>query len=457
VTTGHDVVLIVVVGLQADHVQGLGALAALGTRFTRCFAPSGADPQWGRLSQATQPCGALVRSAAIHDRSLTTVLETIDLAETIVVVTSDDRADRDADPLPRGLRHVPLLVSLPEPLRARYAPPPVEERVASTLDVLPTLATLVGGSPAGFPGEFLFDLPTHRLLQAEDREGRYELCYPLKSIRLAGEGTRTELAYNLAYDPDERVDLLAERAPAVSDGEPITFVIVVNDRDELATNLLASPVTRSSRHEWLLIDNEHNRRSTSVSRLYADALAAARNDLVFFMHQDLYLPAGWEARMYEALGELEELDPRWGVLGAVGARAGPRGDKEWCGHWCDPHAYSRRGPLPAAVDALDEQWLGLRRSRGAAFDPDLPGFHGYGMDLCLTARAAGMKSYAVDAFVWHKWRLPNGALITRRDDSPKIVARRTASFEADFDAAVAYVDRKWARYKPFHGTSWSWT
>src|SRR4051812_49354761 len=100
--------------------------------------------------------------------------------------------------------------------------------------------------------------------------------------------------------------------------EAITFVTVVNDFAELDHNLLASPVRADSAHEWILIDNVSNRLADSITPLYCDALECATHDLVFFFHQDVYLPDAWEEGMYAALYDLEASDPNWGVVGAVG-------------------------------------------------------------------------------------------------------------------------------------------
>jgi hypothetical protein len=126
------------------------------------------------------------------------------------------------------------------------------------------------------------------------------------------------------------------------------------------------------------------------------------------------------------------------------------------GHWCDPSGYYRLLPLPHEVEALDEQWLGLRRSRGFGFDPGMPGFHCYGIDLSLTGRERGLKSYAIDAFVWHKFKDRRGRLIRMREDSEKIRARWSDTFQAGFEPCATFVERKWARYLPFQTTSWNW-
>jgi hypothetical protein len=288
-------------------------------------------------------------------------------------------------------------------------------------------------------------------------EIRSEMTYPLKRISVRKNDARREVAYNLAYDPEERQNLLAPLPQGIPNFEPITFVVAVNDAEELRLNLLSSPVARSREHQWLLIDNHGNARYTSISRLYDDAMRQAQHDLVFFIHQDVLLPDGWEEQMFRSLGALEQRDASWGVLGAVGALPPiPGSEKQLRGHWCDPSGYYRLGPLPQEVESLDEQWLGVRRSRGVGFDPDMPGFHCYGIDLSLAARERGLASYAIDAFVWHKHRERDGHLVTRREASSKIRRRWSDEFLAEFEPAADYVEAKWRKFLPFQTTSWTW-
>jgi hypothetical protein len=108
------------------------------------------------------------------------------------------------------------------------------------------------------------------------------------------------------------------------------------------------------------------------------------------------------------------------------------------------------------VQILDELLMIVRADSGVTFDPDLPGFHCYGADLCLSARDKGMKSYVVDAPVVHKLFRPDGSLIETGDKTHKIASRQTEEFRADFMRSADYVRRKWAKYLPFEGTSYRW-
>ncbi len=418
------------------------------------------------------------------DRKLEKVFARVDFDETIVIFVSDHGEGFEpglgrvhhCGRLHGDLTHVPLVVWLPERLRNSFKPPAVEERFCSILDIAPTTLTLLGDAVSGFPGYFLFDLPAHRRLEGSDRGYVYwnedcrresydtcrieissELTYPLKRIAVRKNDVLREYAYNLAYDPEEQDNLLETLPAAILNREPITFVVAVNDEEELRNNLLSSPVARAREHEWVLVENLENQRFTSISALYEHALKRATHDLVFFIHQDAFLPLGWEARMFQSLRILEDTAPTWGVLGAVGALPpAPGKSKELKGHWCDPSGYYDKGPLPHEVQSLDEQWLGLRKSRGIHFDPELPGFHCYGLDLSMTARDQGFRSYAIDAFIWHKYKNSDGYLVARREDSSKIRHRWSDDFMADFQPAADYVERKWRKYLPFQTTSWNW-
>ncbi len=442
--------------------------------------PEGLDPDLQiRHIQAKYDAG--IRAM---DRELETVLARVDFDGTIVIFVSDHGEGFEpglgrvhhCGRLHEDLTHVPLIIWLPRRLRERYDPPAAEERFCSTLDIAPTTLTLLGDAVSGFPGQFLFDLPAHRRLEGSDRgyifwnedsrresydtcriELRSELTYPIKTITVRRNDTCREYAYNLAYDPEEHDNLLEALPGEIPHHELVSFVVAVNDEEELRNNLLSSPVARSRDHDWILVENPENQRFTSISALYEHALKRARHDLVFFIHQDVFLSVGWEARMFQSLRRLEEIDPAWGVLGAVGALPPVPGEpKELKGHWCDPSGYYNRGPLPHEVQALDEQWLGIRQSRGVRFDPRLPGFHCYGLDLSLTARDLGLRSYAIDAFVWHKYKDSDAHLVARREDSRKITQRWSEEFMAGFRPAADYVEKKWKKYLPFQTTSWSW-
>lgn len=240
---------------------------------------------------------------------------------------------------------------------------------------------------------------------------------------------------------------------------PSTFVVAVDDPIELRRHVMASRAFQEGSHQWLFVENRGNRAYASISALYEDARRRARHAVLVFLHQDVFLPPDWEARVARRLDDLTRRDPNWGVVGVAGRAPRSQGvaDPPNIGHWSDPHRYHEPSvPLPAEVQILDELLMIVRPDAGVGFDPDLPGFHCYGADLCLAARDRGMKCYVVDAPVVHKLFRPDGSLIETGDKTYKIATRQTPEFRADFLRSADHVRRKWAKYLPFEGTSYRW-
>ena len=179
---------------------------------------------------------------------------------------------------------------------------------------------------------------------------------------------------------------------------PITFAIAVNDRNVLRNNLLSSPCFGSSHTHEIL----EQVGFTSAAVAYNRALELASNDLVVFAHQDLFLPQHWLTQLERSLEYLERFDPEWGVLGCWGAKS----TGELVGHIYSTGLGVIGQPFerPVSVQALDEIVLIMRKSSGLRFDANLPHFHFYGTDICLSAKGAGRESYAISAFCVHNTR-----------------------------------------------------
>lgn len=177
--------------------------------------------------------------------------------------------------------------------------------------------------------------------------------------------------------------------------QKVTFVAAANDREILARNLLASPCFRSPHNHQILVQEGFS----SAAEAYNDGLRRSTNELVIFVHQDVFLPDGWMSKLNVALKCLEETDPNWGILGCWGAKK----NGKYCGYVYSSGwgvlgtAFDR----PEPVQTLDEIVLIFRKSSGLFFDRDLPHFHLYGTDICMRAAKLGMKSYAMSAFCIH--------------------------------------------------------
>jgi Glycosyltransferase like family len=173
-----------------------------------------------------------------------------------------------------------------------------------------------------------------------------------------------------------------------------TVISITNNDEVLKSCLLSSPDIGSA-SEVLL-----QRGYTSAAIAYNRAIEKAQSDLLVLVHQDVYLPQGWLASLWQGLAVLSKVDPNWGILGVWGVA---ESSAEFTGFlYC-----AANGKLGGAfegvreVRSLDEVVLIMRKSSKLRFDEQLPGFHMYGTDICLEARRQGMRSYAIPAFCIH--------------------------------------------------------
>jgi GT2 family glycosyltransferase len=186
---------------------------------------------------------------------------------------------------------------------------------------------------------------------------------------------------------------------------PLSFAVCVSDDAILQANLLASPcLGRGSPHEVILI-----RGAPGAASGLNQAIERAKHELVVCVHQDVYLPRGWERRVYQQFRLAEERFGPIGVAGVYGVgevedRAGAPPAARRVGWIYDRDRLLRDGPeLPARASTLDEVVLILRRDMPLWFDPAL-GFHLYGADLCLRARERGPAVVVLEALCLHNSR-----------------------------------------------------
>jgi Glycosyltransferase like family len=208
--------------------------------------------------------------------------------------------------------------------------------------------------------------------------------------------------------------------------EAFTIAVSVNNEEALQRNLLLSPGLVDGDRNQLVI----TRRFTSASLAYNRAIEEAENDLIIFVHQDIYLPHTWFADLKRGLAFLELTGANWGVLGCFGSRKDAHGGLGRV-YTRGLGQHGRRITRPKPVETLDEIVLIIRKSSGLRFDPRLPHFHLYGTDLCMTAREKGMVNYAFQGFCVHN----TNQLLTL----PK-----------EFYTCYRYIRSKWAKYLPIY-------
>ncbi len=224
---------------------------------------------------------------------------------------------------------------------------------------------------------------------------------------------------------------------------PLSFV-VVRFSDEYEHNILRSPAVSDPLNQLVAVDNTGNLSFQNLSLAINFGLDQAVHPVVVVVHEDVYLAAGWHDRLETSLRTLEaEHDPSWGMVGAAGWTE--TGTVE--GHWKDPRMErdTLAGSAFREVERLDEHLLVLHRSSGLRFDPLLPSIHNLGLDLALTARTMGLRTYVVDAPTIHKFADEHGNPITAADDSPKLAYRQKYRnvHMADLACADEYLEHKW--------------
>jgi hypothetical protein len=187
----------------------------------------------------------------------------------------------------------------------------------------------------------------------------------------------------------------------------VSFVTCASNDKTLGANLLASPcLAPHSAHQVLVVKN-----CPSAADGLNVGIARSETEWVACVHQDVWLPAGWDQCIAE---QLDEAERRFGPIGVAGVYG--VGEVNAPSHPTQPLAAERVGwvrdrgrmlrdgpGLPAQVATLDELLLIVRRDTHLRFDPAL-GFHLYGADICLQAREQGLAVVALEALCHHNSR-----------------------------------------------------
>lgn len=234
-------------------------------------------------------------------------------------------------------------------------------------------------------------------------------------ILLARADGRRTAKYLGAYQYVFRGTPLAEvEAPKTT---PLSFVVCVSDDARLDVNLLRSPcLQKGTPHELLLM-----RKCKSVAEAYNRGLEQAKNEVVVFVHQDVYLPRGWPERLLEQMKLAEDRFGKVGVFGIQGMKAVEK-QAIHHGYVIDRDAVLGSGDvLPESVDTLDESLLVLRKPSDLRFDESL-GFDFYGADICLAAKGLGQQAVAVNALCLHNSLAGDSS--SRSDSSARALAKK---------------------------------
>jgi hypothetical protein len=170
----------------------------------------------------------------------------------------------------------------------------------------------------------------------------------------------------------------------------VAIACPVNREDILAQCLAASPDVVSG-----ALSLSTYRGWSRFGPLGNHILAEAHAAWLIIVHQDVYLPAGFAARLDNALDWLEEHQPNAAILGVGGVGVeGKLAGRAWSSGL--GQIVGNAEGLPRRVQSLDEMLIIVRVDTGLRFDEAMPGFHLYGTDLVLSAAQQGKSAWVAD-------------------------------------------------------------
>ena len=180
----------------------------------------------------------------------------------------------------------------------------------------------------------------------------------------------------------------------------VGFVACASNLQVLGQRLLSSPCLRPGGHMLTVYFNAHSAADGFNAAMAAAAGLASAPSWLVWVHQDVFLPEGWDTRFAQALAEAQQQFPKLAVAGVYGI-AGTGVNARRAGHLLDRGTMLLEPePLPCLVDSLDELLFAVRVDSGLQLDPAL-GFDFYATDLVLQAQALGWQCAVVDAFCEH--------------------------------------------------------
>ena len=212
------------------------------------------------------------------------------------------------------------------------------------------------------------------------------------------------------------------------------FVSCASDQQVLVQRLLASPCLGAGGHRLALHFNASSAAEGFNATMAAQAVAADEDRWLVWVHQDVFLPLGWDLGFTQALIGAQRQFRQLAVVGVYGV-AGAGALARRAGHVRDRGTLLREpAALPMLVDSLDEMLFAVRVGSQLQLDPAL-GFDFYATDLVLQAQARGLQCAVVDACCEHWSSTPSSGA------APRSLLQR-------IEASARVFEAKWAQRLP---------
>lgn len=173
--------------------------------------------------------------------------------------------------------------------------------------------------------------------------------------------------------------------------------------------LLDSINKNRKNHDVEIIPIINNDNKYSASNALNIGIDVSKSDILVFAHQDVRLLYNWFDKLDQVISEL---DDDWGAIGSAGIslKYGRNDIGRWGGSldvrtvavgsvWDSDESLSQPPYWDGVhettpVHCVDECVFILNKRTGLRFDSAFTGFHFYGVDICLQARAAGYTTYS---------------------------------------------------------------
>jgi hypothetical protein len=180
----------------------------------------------------------------------------------------------------------------------------------------------------------------------------------------------------------------------------LSFVVCASDMAVLGQRLLTSPCFVVGRQRLAVHFNASSAADGFNAAMVAVQTSGSEGAWLVWVHQDVFLPDGWDTQFSQAIIEAVQRFPNLAVAGVYGiADAGMAAKR--IGHVLDRGTLLRESALlPCLVDSLDELLFAVRVGSDLRLDASL-GFDFYATDLVLQAQAKGLQCAVVDAFCEH--------------------------------------------------------
>ena len=141
---------------------------------------------------------------------------------------------------------------------------------------------------------------------------------------------------------------------------------------------------------------------------YNEGEKKAKNKIVVFLHQDLFLSEKWREDLSNQIEEIESLDPNWGAIGVLGFYIDSNNNFRHAGHGeCKDYGWKNQvEKLPMKVDWIDSM-VCVKKKGKLSFDNLVPFFHGAVEDLCEEALLEKMGVWVANVYTKHPSKLIN--------------------------------------------------